>query len=140
MPTLVQWIHLTAAVIAVGGIGFLLVFLLPSTRRLNAEQRDLLMRTVMRKFRWASWSAIVLLFLSGLYNIRQFYWDVNWGTAWKYLTLKVVLAMIVFAISLCLTLPLKFFDRFRARRQLWLFTALALAIIVIYISAYLRRG
>jgi uncharacterized membrane protein len=138
MATLVQWIHLTAAVVGVGGLGFLLLILTPSARVLNAEQRDLLAKAVLGRFRWACWSAILLLLASGLYNVRKYYWEVPWGKSWWLLTAKMVLAMFAFAISLGLTLPLKFLGRFRARRQLWLAVALALGLIVILISAYLR--
>ncbi len=140
MSTLIQWVHLTAAVIGVGGIGFLLVILFPCARLLNPDQQALLLKAVSEKFRWVSWAVILLLLGSGLYNLRQFYWDSPWGLAWKMLTLKIVLALLVFAISFCLTLPLKFLDRFRARRTTWLSIAFALAIVVIYVSAYLRRG
>lgn len=138
MLTLVQWIHVAAAVIGVGGIGFLLLILLPSTRVLSDDQRDLLLRAVLGKFRWASWSAILLLLLSGLYSIRLRAWEAPWGTYWKFLTIKIILAFLVFAISLGLTLPFKFLDWFRARRQMWLSIAFALALIVILIGAYLR--
>jgi uncharacterized membrane protein len=138
MSTLIQWIHLTAAIVGVGGLGFLLLILLPSFRVLNPDQRDLLAKAVLGRFRWASWSAICLLLASGLYNIRQYYWEVTWGKSWKLLTVKIVLAMSVFVISLGLTLPLRILERFRARRQLWLAVALALGLIVILISAYLR--
>lgn len=140
MSTLVQWIHLTAAVIGVGGMAFLLWCLLPATRRLDPERRDRLLRAVLGRFRWASWAVIVLLLGSGLYNVKMFYWDLGWGLAWKLLTLKIVLALLVFAISLCLTVPVKFLNWFRARRGTWLAIALGLAIAVLYISAYLRRG
>jgi hypothetical protein len=107
---------------------------------LSPDQRDLLARSVQGRFRWVSWSVIILLLASGLYSIRQYYWEVAWGKSWKFLTLKIVLAMFVFAISLALTLPLKILDWFHARRQLWLSVAFALGVIVILISAYLRRG
>ena len=81
---------------------------------------------------------IFLLLGSGVYNVRHFYWDVRWGRACKLLTLKIVLALIVFGISLCLTVPLKVLGWFRARRSMWLSIAFALAIAVILISAYLR--
>lgn len=138
MVTLTQWIHLTAAVVGVGGTAFLLLILMPSFRVLNADQRDLIAKTVLGRFRWAIWSAIVLLLVSGVYNVRQYYWEVGWGRSWKLLTTKIVLAVCVFAISLSLTLPLKLLEWFRARRQLWLAVALALALIVILLSAYLR--
>ena len=138
MQTFMQWVHVGAAIIGVGGIGFLAFVLLPSTGILNADQRDLLMRVVQRRFRWVSWSVIGLLIVSGLYN-AGLAWDVPWGTYWKFLTLKIILAFFVFAIALCLTLPLKSLERFRARRQMWLSVAFAVAMIVILISAYLRR-
>lgn len=140
MSTFVQWVHLSAAVVGVGGMAFILVFLQPSLRTLNPEQCEAVTKSVMRKFRWGSWSVIILLIASGLYNVRQFYWEVAWGRSWKFLTAKIILAFGVFALSLCLTLPFKVFDGFRARRNLWLIAALTLAAIVILISAYLRRG
>jgi len=138
MSVLVQWIHVTAAVIGVGAMAFLLVILLPSVGFLTAEQHDRLLRLVMRRFRWVNWSVILLLLTSGLYRIRLRYWEAPWASTWKWLTVKIILALFVFAISLLLTLPLKIFDRFRARRQMWLSIAFGLALAVILISAYLR--
>ena len=138
MFTLFQWIHLTAAVIGVGGIAFLLFILLPSARVLDAGQRDTLLKAVLGRFRWLSWSVILVLIASGLTNIRLRAWEVPWGPYWKLMTLKFVLAFSVFAISLLLTVPLKQFERFRARRRTWLSIALGLALGVILISAYLR--
>ena len=139
MPTLIQWVHVASAVIGVGGIAFLLFILLPSARLLSPDQRDSLVRTLMARFRWVTWSVIVLLLGTGLYNVRMV-WEVPWGKYWKLLTIKIVLAAVVFLISLCLTLPFKFCDRFRSRRQSWLAIAFALAMLVILISAYLRRA
>jgi len=138
MSVLVQWIHVTAAVIGVGGLGFLLLILFPSARILSPEQHDLLLKAVMARFRWVASAVIVLLLTSGLYRIRLRYWEAPWASTWKWLTVKIVLALFVFAISLLLTLPLKIFDRFRARRQMWLSIAFGLALAVILISAYLR--
>jgi uncharacterized membrane protein len=138
VSSLVQWIHVSAAVIAVGGIAFLLAILYPIAGVLNFEARDLLLRAVTKRFRWVIWSAIILLLTSGLYNIRLRAWEAMWGPYWKWLTVKIVLAFFVFTISLLLTLPLKALDRFRARRQMWLSIAFALAMVVVFISAYLR--
>lgn len=140
MSTIVQWIHLSAAVFGVGGIAFMHIILLPSARVLNPDQREILLKAVAGKFRWVSWSVIVLLLGSGIYNVRQFYWEVPWGYSWKLLTVKIALALVLFMIVLALTLPLKFLHWFRARRQMWLAIALTLAMIVILVSAYLRRS
>jgi uncharacterized membrane protein len=139
MSTFLQWVHVTAAVIGVGGMAFLLLILMPSLGALPAEQRDLLAKQVMKRFRWMIWSAILVLLLSGLYTVRLHYWDVAWGRAWALLTVKIVLALFVFVIVLALTLPFKLFERVRARRRLWLSIAVGLAVVVILIAAYLRR-
>jgi len=139
MVTLAQWVHVGAAVVGVGGIAFILVVLLPSARSLSAEQREILMKGVLGRFRWVSWTVIVLLIASGLGNIRLWAWEAPWGPYWKWLTVKIILAFLIFGVSLSLTIPLKSLERMRARRALWLWVAFVLAMIVIAISANLRR-
>ena len=139
MLTFLQWIHVTAAAVAVGGMVFVLLILSPSLDVLQPEQRDPLSERIMGRFRWLIWSAILVLLASGLCTIRLYYWEVAWGKFWVFLTVKIVLALIVFLIALALTLPLKLFDRIRARASACLAIAVGLAIVVILISAYLRR-
>jgi uncharacterized membrane protein len=138
VSSLVQWIHVIAAVTAIGGIGFLLAILFPCAGVLSAEPRDLLLRSVTKRLRWFLWGAIILLLTSGLCNIRLRAWEAMWGPYWKWLTVKIVLALFFFTILLLLTLPIRALDRFRARRQMWLCIAIALAMVVILIAAYLR--
>jgi len=138
MPTFVRGIHITAAVISVGGLAFLLLVLTPSLRNLPLEQREVLAKQVMDRFRMVLWTAFIVLLVSGLYNIREYYWEVAWGKSWVLLTVKIVLALVAFAIALALTLRLKLFDWMRARGQVWLCVAVGLAVAVIFISAYLR--
>ena len=139
MPTFLQWVHVTAAVVGVGGMVFLLLVLMPSLEDMQPEQRDLLARRVMDRFRWVIWSAILVSLVSGLCAIRQYYWEVAWGKSWALLTVKIVLSLFVFLIALALTLRFRVFERVRARGRVWLAVAVGLAIAVIFISAYLRR-
>ena len=139
MPTFSQWVHVTAAVMSVGGMAFLLLVLPPRLGGLEPEQRDRLTKAVIARFRWVLWPSMAVLLLSGLYNIREYYWEVAWGKSWELLTVKIVLACIVFIIALALTLPFKLFDWVRARRQVWLAVAVGLSVAIIFISAYLRR-
>lgn len=139
MSTFMQWVHVSAAVIGVGGMAFMLLVLFPSAGLLEEDQRDKLLKAALGRFRWVSWSVILLLLGSGLYNVKLV-WLVPWGPYWKFLTIKVALAIAVFIIILCLTIPLKIFSGFRQRRRQWLYAAFGLAMIVILISAYLRRG
>ena len=138
ITSLVQWIHLVAAVAAVGGMVFMLFILMPSLRVLGDEPRALLVRKVHERFRWVGWGAILLLIGSGLFSIRVRAWEAPWGPYWKLLTLKIFMALVVFTISLLLTLPIPALERFRAERRKWLTIALGVALAVILISAYLR--
>jgi uncharacterized membrane protein len=140
MTTFMQWVHLMAAVVGLGGMGFLLLILIPSLGVLSTEQRGALSKAVAGRFRWASWSAMTLLVISGVYNIRRYYWEGPWDRAWKFLTLKVVLSFILFAIVLGLTIPFRLFEPLRTRWRMWLLAAFILGIGVVLISAYLRRG
>ena len=140
MTTFMQWVHLMAAVVGLGGMGFLLLILIPSLGVLSAEQREALSKAVAGRFRWASWSAMALLLISGLYNVRRYYWEEPWDRAWKFLALKIVLSFVLFGIVLGLTIPFKLFEPLRARRRMWLLVAFILGVVVVLISAYLRRG
>jgi uncharacterized membrane protein len=140
MSTFFQWIHVAAAVIGVGGIGFILMALTPSLRVLSPEQRELLLRAVRARFRWLTWGCAILLLVSGLYNVKARYWEAPWGAAWKWLTVKLVLASVILLITLALTLPLRLLNRVQAKREIWLAIAFGAAIGVILISAYLRMG
>ncbi|HMD98523.1 MAG TPA: hypothetical protein VKM93_14460 [Terriglobia bacterium] len=140
MSILFQWIHVVAAVIGVGGMGFILIALKPSLRVLSPEQRELMVRAVRARFRWVTWGCALLLLVSGLYAVKTRYWEAPWGTAWKWLTVKLVLAGVIFVITLALTLPLRVLERVQAKRQMWLAIAFGAAIGVILISAYLRMG
>lgn len=139
MATFAQWVHVSAAVIGVGGMAFMLFILIPSTGVLSEDQRAGLLKVVLGRFRWVAWAVIALLVASGLYNVKLV-WLVPWGPYWKFLTIKIVLAGVFFAIVLCLTIPLRIFDWFRRRWNLWLGIGFSVAMVVILISAYLRRG
>ena len=140
MATVMQWIHVMAAVVGLGGIGFVLLILMPSLSNLDAEQRESVYRAIAGRFRWVSWSAMLLLLLSGLYNLRRYYWEEPWDRAWRFLTLKIVLAFGLFGIVLALTLPLPWFESLHRRRKRWLWIGFILGIVVVLISAYLRRA
>jgi len=140
MATIMQWIHIMAAIVGLGGMGFLLLILIPSLGVLGPGEREALSRSVSGRFRWASWTAIALLVVSGLYNVREAYWLVPWGTAWKFLTLKIVLSFVLFSLVLGLTIPLKVFEPLRTHRRVLLLVAFSVGVVVVLISAYLRRG
>lgn len=140
MATFIQWIHVMAAIVGLGGMAFLLLILIPSLGVLSTEQREALSKSVASRFRWATWSSVTLLLLSGLYNVRRFYWEEPSGTAWNLLIMKILFSLVLFVIVLALTIPFRLFESLRAHRRTWLLVAFVLGIVVVFISAYLRRG
>src|ERR1019366_7144883 len=136
MSTIVQWVHLISAVVALGDMGFLLLILIPSLGVLSPEQREALARALASRFRWVTWSSVALLLLSGVYNIRRFYWEEAWGPAWNFLSLKIALSFALFIILLALTIPFRLFEPMRARRRAWLLAAFIIGVVVVLISAY----
>ena len=140
MSTLIQWVHLVAAVVGIGAIGFIHMILIPSARVLDQEQQDLLLKQVARRVRWVVWIVFLLLMTSGIYNISEHVWDRPGGLYWTWLMIKIVLAFGVFFITIGLNTPFAIFDWLRERRRMALSIAFGLAMIVILISAHLRRG
>lgn len=140
MSVLMQWIHLVAAVVGIGGLGFIHMILIPASRDLEPSQRDLLLKRVSRKYQYVVWGVVLMLITSGLYNIHAHAWERPWGIYWKWLIVKIFLAFVVFFFSLGLNIPLSIFDWLRQKRQMWLSITFSVALVVILISAYLRRG
>ena len=62
------YVHILCAALWVGGMIFLVIVLMPSIR--NHPQRRDLLNSVGMKFRTVGWVALILLLLTGLYNMH----------------------------------------------------------------------
>lgn len=138
LSAFMQWLHITAAVIGVGGIAFLRLILLPSLADLDQQARERLLQSVLPKFRLAVWTVIGVLLVSGIYNIATsgHLADPRYRTV---LELKLLLALTLFAVAFGITLPFPALSRFQRQRRHWLAVNLVLGIIILLFSAYLRR-
>lgn len=102
------WLHIISVTIWLGGMFFLILILLPITRR-RPYLRDAgqLVHLVGVRFRWIGWICLSLLVLSGIFNVayRGFTWaDVMDGSLWRgpfgrTLGIKLILVAIVLALS-----------------------------------------
>ena len=141
MCALVQWIHVLAAIVAVGGLVFLRFVLIPSSEQLDAGARLQLLDQVQRRYRPILWACIGLLFITGLYNLGVVV--VREGLTVKlYATIflvKIVLAFIFFGLGFALTLPGDLFKGLKNNRKQWLVVNSVVAVIVVLLSAFLRR-
>lgn len=69
-----RWLHVTSAIVAIGGAFFLRVVLPMGTRPLDPEQQEGVLLRCRRGFKMVTHTAILLLLLTGAYNAYG-----NWG-------------------------------------------------------------
>jgi putative copper resistance protein D len=102
------WLHILAAMIWLGGMIFLVLVLVPVTRR--PEYRGLaggLIHWTGVRFRWVGWICLALLALSGLVNLAAR--GVTWADAWsgqlwqtsvgRALGIKLILVAVILILS-----------------------------------------
>ena len=142
MHIAMQWLHLLSAILAVGGTVFLRFVLLPAAQSLDEVQRQMLTAAVLRRFRPVLWGSIIVLFLTGLYNVGTVAIRGGLASAPDYLHIlvtKIFLAFVIFGFAFLLTVPGEIFSGMKTRRKQWLAVNAVLGVIVVLLSAYLRR-
>lgn len=142
LAIVLRWMHILAAITAVGGTIFMRMALAPSVSILPDTERKALHEQV--RSRWVKFvmGAILFLIASGLYN---FFRRVNAGIPADYKALyhglfgiKVILALVIFVLASALTGRAAAFARFRQNAKFWLSVNVTLAVIVVCISGVLR--
>ena len=141
LPLVMRWLHILAAITAVGGSLFMWLVLIPSAGRALDDAAHTHLRQEIR----ARWQRIVhtciLLFLvSGFYNYFAVTRHLHDGQALYHALfgVKFLLALGVFALALLLTSSRSATASIRARNRLWLGVLLVLAVAVVLMSGYMR--
>lgn len=139
-----RWMHILAAVSAVGGAIYARFALLPSLDLLGLESRASLMTAVRGRWAKVVMAAILFLIVSGLWN---FFLNVNlFKSAGEKLPpiyqalfgIKFLLALGIFFLASALNGRGAATEKFRVNSRLWLNVTIALAIGVILISGVMR--
>ena len=134
-----RWMHILAAVAAVGGMIFLRLALMPSVSVLGDDARKTLHEAVRSRWSRVVMAAIALLLVSGLYNIVV--------TAQRHelpayymplFAVKFLLSLGIFFISSALVGRAPAFDPIRRNARFWLTLNLVLAITLVCIAGALR--
>ena len=152
LPALIQWIHVGSVVLLIGGFFFLRVILLPSAKVLPENQRSKLVDAAFRRFRVVVWSALLTILFSGVYNFIAFLRSTgsfsqdfpkgpvqDLSTYILVLGIKIFIVFIIFTFGVLLTFPYPVFAPIQRRPAPWLNLTLILGLIVIFLSAFLRR-
>jgi len=141
MDAVVQWIHLLAAAIAVGGAFFQRAVLLPAVKaEIPVEKQDAFATAVTDRFRPFVIAGIGLLILTGFYNIFVGIRGRERVVAYlAVLVLKILLAAALFAVAYGLVTDHPRLARVRENRPRSLAIAVGLGVGVLLLAGTLRR-
>jgi uncharacterized membrane protein len=140
---LLRWMHILAAVTAVGGTIFARLALVPSLGVLSEESRGKLHEAIREHWARPVQIAITFLLISGIINIITLERQFDLGRVAYYRPLfgiKFLLAFVVFFLASVLTGHGKATQRFRDNRRYWLTVNMVLAITIVLISGILRKS
>ncbi len=142
LPIISRWAHVGAAIVAVGGMFFIRLVLMPSaTRTLEDDAHASLRSHLLTRWRKVVHACVGLLLLSGAYNYYRAMTELHSGQALYHALagIKMVVALLVFALSIGLTGRGGTLAFLRRAPRRWLAVNLALAAIVVLISGVLRN-
>ena len=138
-----QWLHVIAAVLAVGGVFFMRFILCPALKKLPPEleaTKKQILQSVARAFKIVIHSSIAVLLLTGLYRfIHMLDQTKGWKEYQMLFGIKFLFAMVLFFVAIMLTLPGQQPNYFQRNRDRWLLINFVLGALVILLSATLRR-
>jgi uncharacterized membrane protein len=138
-----RWMHILAAITAVGGVIFMRLALLPAVATLPESTRPDFHEAIRTRWARPVQIAILFLLLSGIFNIISVENQYDVGKVPYYRLLfgiKFLLALPVFFLASVLTGRSNFGQRFRDNRKLWLTVNVVLAVIIVCLSGILRKA
>ncbi len=99
---LITWIHLVAAITLIGGLLFSQVVLTPVVRKTPSDSKAReIIRLAGRRFRTIAWVSLIILILTGAYQMLNESGSARIETAWGVvLMLKLFLFAIAFGLLL----------------------------------------
>ena len=132
----------------IGGFFFFRVVLLPIANR-SAEPTALI-ASALRRFGGIVWTALLTILISGLYNFITFFRAAraeavinsvvsDYSLYIFVLGSKLFIVFLIFTLAIVLTFPYPVFDVYQKKPAPWLNLTVILGLIVIFLSAYLRR-
>lgn len=139
LDILFRWMHVLAAMAAVGGTFFMRLALLPAMSELPEESRKALQQALRSRWSKVVMASIGLLLLSGLYNISLTLMRYEVPSFYVALfCVKFILALAIFYIASALMGRSPAFERIRLNARFWLTINMILAIALVCISGVLR--
>ncbi|MFQ5915696.1 MAG: hypothetical protein ACE5JS_21195 [Nitrospinota bacterium] len=135
-----KFLHVAAAGITFGGVVVMLWALMPSLGKVDSQAAATLTDLVGRRFRWMIWTVIVFLLGTGIWMIVLVFTVGVPGPLYHIiLGVKILLALVIFAIALGITVPAKGLESMRQSRRRWMIIEVHLIVVVFFLGVWLGR-
>lgn len=134
-----RWLHILAAITAVGGTIFARSVVVPALDELPEAQRSSLHAAMRRRWSKVVAASIGFLLLSGFYNFAFTVVDYR-VPKWYHMVfgIKFLLALVIFMVASLLAGKTSAADKLRKNLKFWLNLNIVLAVIVVCLSGVLR--
>jgi uncharacterized membrane protein len=136
-----RWLHVLAAVVAVGGAFFMRFVLMPTaTSVLSTEEHERLRTPLLKRWTIVVHSSILVFLLTGFYNYLAITRFEHEGQPLYHALfgIKFLLALCVFALAIALTSRSEAFAAIRANSRWWLAVLVVLGIMVVMLGGVMR--
>ncbi len=132
-----RWLHIFSVITTVGATVFLRLAMLPALAAIADETRKEVTQSLSRRLRVLIHAALGGILLSGFYNTRLLSKTAvpPYGIVYA---VKMALSLIVFVVAILVTSGSLRYADFQANWRKWLGLNLALAVIIVALSAALR--
>ena len=134
-----RWMHMLAAIVAVGGSIFIRFVLMPvADKALSDEEHARLREPLMRRWKMFVHLCILLFLVSGFYNFGVAFAA---GPPWEYHMLfgiKFLLAIAVFFLAVALTSRKAWSQPMRDKPRRWLALLVLLAVLTVMVGGVLK--
>jgi uncharacterized membrane protein len=136
-----RWLHILAAITAVGGTIFARAVVFPTLDAWPPDERTRLHAALRARWSKIVAAAIGFLLVSGLYNIgttSMQYTLPRWYN--PLFVVKFALALVIFAVASLLIGKTPLADQMRRNARFWLDLNIVLAVLVVCLSGVLRTA
>jgi len=139
----IRWLHVTSAVTAVGAMIFMRVVLQPAVAGADPSARPSMAKRVLPRFKTLLHSALGLLLLTGVYNlwiaipkVRSLAYHTLYHSV---IGTKILLVLVLFGFVSAVLSSSPASANMQESRQRWLTVLIILALVILFLSAVLRR-
>jgi len=139
LPLAFRWLHIIPAIMLMGGAIFMRLALVPAVQSIELQNKADLKEAVRSRWAKVVMICILLLLISGLYNVAMK--EMSYKLSKTYhvlLVVKIVLALGVFYIASVLSGRSESAKRFRENEIKWLNINLTMAILLVLIAGFLK--